>query len=195
MILQFRKDLSLKKGINYILINNIEKFDIYKVKVVDLLILSQSDDAILGFDNTFNNQDSKLYLDSLGKDIIAQKLQILIGLTDELVVICCFLKKSHQQTTKHICDLQKGMIHPSLRGFGFLQKTLAIISHECLVQGIDLITLDVRGGSKAHLMWQRCGFETYGVLNDYSRYENKSFDGYFMKQKTLDLWDRFKKFK
>ncbi|MDV5169700.1 hypothetical protein [Photobacterium rosenbergii] len=184
----------MAKDIAYILIDNIETFNVHRNKLLELLKASQADEAILGFDETFNDTDSSLYLDDLANEITSKTLQILIGNKQESLIVCCFLKKSHQKTTRHICDLQKGMIHPSLRRSGLLQQTLAEIAQACIAQNIDLLTLDVRGGSKAHHIWQRCGFETYGVLSDYSRYGHQSYDGYFMHQKTIDLWNRFKHF-
>lgn len=184
----------MSDSLSYVLINSVELFSDYQQPLIELLKLSQADDAILGFDAGFDEQKASRYLSSLERDIASQVLQILVGVKNGTVVVCCFFKKSHQQTTRHICDLQKGMIHPHYRSQGLLEQTLAAIAQSCMAQGVELLTLDVRGGSKAHRIWNKCGFETYGILNDYSRYQGQSFDGHFMKQRTVDLWNRFKTF-
>ncbi|MGR5109499.1 GNAT family N-acetyltransferase [Vibrio jasicida] len=184
----------MAKEIAYLLIDDLDTFSFYKKEILDLLLISKKDEAILGFDDSFNEGESQLYLKSLEEEVTTKRLYILIGLNECAIVVCCFLKQNHQKTTKHICDLQKGMIHPNIRSQGILQRTLAKIAEICLDKDIDLLTLDVRGSTKAHRIWERCGFEAYGVLQDYSRYNNKSFDGYFMKQETVELWNRFKSF-
>lgn len=186
--------LIVAEPLSYVLIHRVDLFSEYQQQLIELLKLSSADDAILGFDTTFDDQKTIQYLVSLEKEIASQSLQILVGQHQETLVVCCFFKRSHQQTTRHLCDLQKGMIHPHFRSQGLLEQTLAAIACECMAQGVELLTLDVRGGTKAHRIWEKCGFETYGILNDYSRFQGKSFDGYFMKQRTQDLWNRFKIF-
>lgn len=53
--------------------------------------------------------------------------------------------------------------------------------------GIELLTLDVREGSRAHRLWSTLGFASFGVLNDYARVNGVSHRGHYMVQRVDDL--------
>ena len=52
------------------------------------------------------------------------------------------------------------------------------------------LVLDVREGTRAHALWERFGFQTYGVLDDYARVNGQRFRGHFMSQTVASLKQR-----
>lgn len=160
--------------------------------LVYLLELSSSDEAILGLAEPLSDAQA----DGWRRDLCAQLdegvLKILVAV-DALgdVCLCCMLKGSRQDTTRHIYDLQKGFIRPDLRGSGLLPQAMLQIAKVAEANKVDVLTLDVRGGSPAHHLWKAIGFKTYGILNDYSRYAGKSYAGYYMSITTEALLEQF----
>ena len=49
------------------------------------------------------------------------------------------------------------------------------------------LLLDVRFNSRAYQIWKRVGFSTFGVLDDYARFNGISFQGNFMSILVDDL--------
>ncbi len=176
-------------NIEYIQICSLDVFTLYKNNIIELIKLSSNDDAILGY--TENTDLHKNYFLSIEQEIKNSCLEILIGLDQSEVILCCFLKRGQQDTNRHICDLQKGFIHPRYRGSGVLGMTMLEIADLCLGNGVELLTLDVRENTRAHKLWIMCGFKTFGILQDYSRYKNASYNGHFMAQSTKDLREKF----
>ena len=178
-------------NVEFFLVDCCDIYRAHRANLMALLAMSAQDEAILGFDDRFTGSNVSKYADSLAYEIAMGTLQLVLGRTSDQLVFCYMLKRSHQQTTQHICDLQKGFIHPEYRG-KILKRSLAYIAQVCIENGVELITLDVRENTRAHKMWEMCGFETYGVLPDYSRYQGISYEGHFMKQSAYDLLQRFK---
>lgn len=176
---------------SFYLINSVESYKQYADSLLSLLALSESDDEILGFDKNFLGNVSEKYKKYLEKEVATGSVSILVSGDSCRVILCCILKHNFQQTTRHICELQKGFIHPKFRRTGLLEKALAKIASVCMEDSIDLITLDVRENSPAHKIWSKCGFETYGVLKDYARSNGNSFSGHFMAISTETLFNNF----
>ena len=49
------------------------------------------------------------------------------------------------------------------------------------------MTLDVRENTRAHKLWGRMGFVSFGVLEDYARVGETSHRGHYMTQRVSDL--------
>ncbi|MFT5296278.1 MAG: ribosomal protein S18 acetylase RimI-like enzyme [Colwellia sp.] len=168
-------------------------FESIKDSWVKLLSITLKDDSILGFDEEFfsNSDLVNQYTEKIKAEINVGALILLVAEYQDELIVCCNLKLNHQQTTQHICDLQKGLIHPKYRRKGLLEKSLAHIASFCIERKIELLTLDVRANSIGHKVWVKSGFQTYGELDDYCRFNGMSYSGCFMKQKTQHLLDKF----
>jgi len=175
------------------LICNAEDFGAIQEEWIKLLSVTVDEDSILGFNQAFfiNNDLVSKYIGQTRADIQRGNIALLVATYKKKIIVCCTLKFSHQQTSHHICDLQKGLIHPDYRRNGLLEKSLAYIASVCIKRNIELITLDVRSNSIGHKIWNKCGFSTYGELEDYSRFNGKSYSGCFMKQSTQSLLEKF----
>ena len=173
---------------------NSDSFDEIKNSWIKLLSITLGDDSILGFDGTFFSNEILVnqYVEQIRFDIEKGNLVLLVSIYNDELIVCCTLKLSNQQTTRHICDLQKGLIHPEFRSKGLLEKALAHIAMFCTDENISLLTLDVRMNSIGHKVWVKSGFETYGELTDYCRFNGRSYSGCYMKQSTKTLFEKFK---
>jgi len=181
-------------GIQFLLIDQPQQLDRYFSSLVRLLELSIDDDAILGINQTLSDEAVEYYRSDLKKQIEAGTLKLMIAVNEnEEVILNCLFKGSIQNTTKHIFDLQKGFIHPQYRHTGLLPKAMLFIAKTAKAQGVDVLTLDVRDGTPAHKLWKRVGFKTFGIMDDYSRYEGKSYHGHYMSMTTDALFEQFKK--
>ncbi|MCJ8271249.1 MAG: hypothetical protein MJK04_17850, partial [Psychrosphaera sp.] len=111
---------------------------------------------------------------------------------DNEVICMVILVQNGSPNNCHIADMSKGMISNDHRGAGVLFQAFASIVQKCKEHKIELLTLDVRDGTPAREIWQKCGFENYGMLDDYARIDGKIIAGHYMKQTVSDLAARLK---
>ena len=78
-------------------------------------------------------------------------------------------------------------MHPDYRGRHFVQLGCRELVRRAEQLGVEQFVLDVREGSRAHHLWQRFGFESFGVLQDYARVRGASHRGHFMVQTVASL--------
>lgn len=151
-----------------------------------LLGSSADQDAILGIDDPDNAVAQEAFLNQL-KQSLAGGGQLLIGSVNGRLVVTCVLKPQCLPTTRHLAELQKGIIAPEYRGRGLLNDALKQITEKARQMGVSRLLLDVREGSPAHRLWHHWGFHTFGVLQDYAHHEGEVFAGHFMEQSVDDL--------
>ncbi|WP_428244018.1 GNAT family N-acetyltransferase [Gynuella sp.] len=170
-----------------------EQLDLIYRSLIHLFELSSGDNAILGFENSFTEQELQVYRRSLNDQLVAGSIKILTAQTPEHdAILSCILKQSNQTTTRHVADLQKGFIHPNYRGTSAFSEAMYHIANYAIQHQIDLFTLDVREDSAAHRLWSKIGFMTFGILPDYCRYKGRSYRGHYMHMQVKDLWNKFK---
>lgn len=163
-----------------------------------LLEESVFDEGILGFEEKSleeKNSSYSKYKKKLEVDLDSDLLDILLVFQDSTMtnlIATCQVKKSLQDTSKHISDIQKGIIQKKHRGTKVLNLMFLEVAKRCLSQGVELLTLDVRKNSRAHKMWIYYGFKQYGTLEDYSRFEKVKYEGSFLFQKSKDLLHKCK---
>ena len=157
----------------------------------NLLKTTAEDESILGIGRDTDESAGASYLKSL-KHTLEHDGHLLIGTVKGKIVLTCLLRQQSFQTMRHMADLQKGTIDRAYRGKGLLKDALRHIVERSEQIGVQRLTLDVREGSAAHRLWSHWGFETFGVLRDYSRYEGYSYPGHFMHQSVSDLDKRLR---
>lgn len=177
--------------VNFLLIETVVELEDNFSSLMILLESSKQDDGILGFNKKLRVEEVEGYKQSLVNQIASNSMKILIARDSQKVILCCMLKGSHQQTTRHIYDLQKGLIHPDYRSKGLLQQAFFNIANIAKENDVELLTLDVREGTPAHKLWEKVGFTTFGILNDYSRYKGESYKGHFMNMSVNTLSENF----
>lgn len=81
-------------------------------------------------------------------------------------------------------------MHPAWRGHRLVEVAFEALVARADALGIEQFVLDVREGSRAHALWQRFGFVSYGVLEDYARVDGRRHRGHYMVQSVAALRER-----
>jgi GNAT superfamily N-acetyltransferase len=152
-----------------------------------LLCTTVQDGAILGIDHAACDSAETAYLQGLRQSLAQGSVHLLIGSIDGRLVLSCLMRQQQLPTTAHIAELQKGVIAPECRGRGLLRPAFRAIVEKAGTLGVQLLTLDVREASPAHRLWRSMGFRTFGLLEDYARFEGQSYRGHYMQQRVQDL--------
>lgn len=169
-----------------------EELESIWIDYIDLLNESINDNAILGFDSNQIKDLEDRYRKYLFICLELKLLQILIVYKDtnsRRIIATCQIKKSFQDTSSHIADIQKGIVSKEFRGDGLARNTLIEVAKKCIDSDIDLLTLDVRKNTSAQYLWLSYGFKEYGVLKSYSRFKGVEHEGVYLYQKSQDLLD------
>jgi RimJ/RimL family protein N-acetyltransferase len=100
---------------------------------------------------------------------------------DELVGICGFIKEGREKTA-HRGEIVQVYLEPEYWGKGIGEKLLQLTigkAFEC--RETDQLTLSaVKTNAKATSLYEKAGFKTYGVLDNYFKNENHSWSQVFM---------------
>lgn len=157
-------------------------------QVIELMRETTLDAPIIGFGTAIADQEAQAYLTELRGNLQAGKCKLLTiyANTGDLIGLCT-LRRNLNPNNRHITDLAKGMIAKRCRGGDVLAAAFHEICLECERDGVELLTLDVRAGTRAHAVWTSCGFTTYGILPDYARVNGDRIAGHFMMQEVAAL--------
>ena len=156
--------------------------------IVHLMRQTTQAAPFIGFDTTIDDDQAGRYIEELKANHASGKCHLLaISVNHDRLIAKCVLRRNLNPNNRHIADLSKGMITEKYRGGLVLAAAFVEISRFCDAQGIELLTLDVRAGTHAERAWERFGFRTYGVLEDYARVEGRSIAGRFMAQPVANL--------
>lgn len=162
---------------------------------VSLLNESIDDNAILGFDSNRNKDLDDRYKKYLFMCLEMKLLEILIvykNINNRRIIATCQIKKSFQDTSSHIADIQKGIVSKKFRGKNLAKNTLIEVAERCIDLDISLLTLDVRKNTSAHSLWLIYGFEEYGILKNYSKFKEVEHEGAYLYQNSKDLLNKLK---
>lgn len=158
--------------------------------IVELLDCAADDGGLLGHTLPMNQRQAETFKRGLRGTLPTGDAHALLGTVDEELVFFCLMSPSPMPTCQHRAELSKGMLHPDYRR----QRLLPLVVQEVLRKAdalqIEQLVLDVREASHAHQLWQRFGFETYGVLEDYARVNGQHHRGHFMSQTVAGLRQR-----
>jgi ribosomal protein S18 acetylase RimI-like enzyme len=156
--------------------------------IVALMRLTTSAAPIIGFGKQIDDAQAEAYIGELRANLAAGKCRLLeIRGSNQALIGLCTIRRNLNPNNGHIADLAKGMIDERCRGGTVLSAAFLEMSDRCLADGVEVMTLDVRAGTRAQRIWEHYGFETYGVLPDYARSNGESFAGHFMTQKVQAL--------
>ncbi|MDP9150276.1 MAG: hypothetical protein M3O36_10095 [Myxococcota bacterium] len=155
--------------------------------IVELMNASSDDDGILGYPDPLTPEQARGFIETLRFAVATGAVQLMLYRIDDAVRGMVQLNVSHAPNSLHIANLSKGVMHPEARGLAAMRVAFAAIVERARELAIEVLTLDVRQGSKACLIWHHYGFTTYGILPDYIRYAGKSHDGDYMSQRVDNL--------
>lgn len=158
--------------------------------VVNLIDFAAADGGTLGYATSMTASEAASFTTSLTSSVESGSTHALIGSAGDRYVFFCLMTPSAMPNCSHRAELLKGVVHPLYRGRSLIPRVFREIVSKAEALGIHQLVLDVREGSRAHLLWQRFGFQTYGVLDDYARFDKKSFRGHYMAQTVSSLRQR-----
>jgi hypothetical protein len=157
-------------------------------EIIQLIRATTKGTPVIGFAAEIKDSEGARYIDDLCANLAAQKCWLLeVRSSEGSLIGLCTVRRNLNPNNSHIGDLSKGMIDQRYRGGTVLPAAFLEISAQCQANGVEILTLDVRAGTRALRIWQHYGFETYGVMLDYARSNGESFAGHFMTQKVTHL--------
>lgn len=162
--------------------------DTLAVDIVELMRATSAGAPVIGFGKTIDDSEAVTYIRELRENLAAGKCRLLaIYAGASQLIGLCTLKRNLNPNNRHITDLAKGMIDERFRGAAVLPAAFYEIATQCELDGVELLTLDVRADTPAHRAWLKFGFESYGMLPDYARAGGEVFAGHFMMQPVSAL--------
>jgi RimJ/RimL family protein N-acetyltransferase len=107
---------------------------------------------------------------------------------NDLIGICGFIKEGREKTA-HRGEIVQVFLEPEYWGKGIGEKLLRLTVDKAFEDAeIDQLTLSaVKTNAKAALLYEKLGFKTYGVLENYFKDKNGSTSQIFMYLKREDL--------
>lgn len=168
-------------------IDELNMFREFSPGIVSMLNLSVADDGMLGYGDRLSEKDEVSFLMFWEWQLRNRNAHILLARDDVSLCGMAFMRTNASPNHKHIADLSKGFIHPRVRGGVLLPAMFGEICERAESLAVDLLTLDTRENSRAYKIWTRYGFETYGTLDDYSRFGGQPHVGKYMKQSVAKL--------
>lgn len=158
--------------------------------IVELLDCAADDGGLLGHTQPMNPAQAEAFKRALRWTLPTGEAHALLGTVEEELIFFCLMTPSPMPTCRHRAELSKGMLHPDYRRQRLLARVLKEVLRKADALQVEQLVLDVREASHAHQLWQRLGFETYGVLDDYARVNGQRHRGHFMSQTVAGLRQR-----
>ncbi len=148
------------------------------------------EETTIGFPGPIDDETGYALLRQLNADVESGHRHVLVAYKNDAIVGQVILTPNSSPNHRHIVELTRGTIHPSLRGGGLPLRAFYEVARKCQELGRELICLDVRAGTHAAMLWQYFGFKQYGSLADYARVGDKRYEGLYMAQTTEELKHR-----
>jgi ribosomal protein S18 acetylase RimI-like enzyme len=155
--------------------------------IVSLIDCATADGGTLGYVESMTDAEAESFVSVLSQGVAGGKAHVLLGHIGDIPAFLAVLTLNVMSNCKHRAELSKGIVHPSFRGKRLVELAFHELVKRAEVLGVDQLVLDVRESSRAHILWQRFGFVTYGVLEDYARVHGIPCRGHFMVQSVDSL--------
>lgn len=159
-------------------------------ELVQLINATVADGGTLGYERPMTPDQEGRFVADLRDDLAGGRCHLLLGRAGPQPAFMVLLHLNPMGTCRHRAELAKGVVHPAYRGMHLVQMAFEEIARQAEALGVEQLVLDVREGSRAHRLWQRYGFQTYGVLEDYARVQGIAHRGHFMVQAVAALRQR-----
>jgi ribosomal protein S18 acetylase RimI-like enzyme len=155
--------------------------------IVSLVNCAARDGGTLGYLEPLQEEEAARLVLNLQRRIVIGESRVLLGRAGRTPAFLAILTRNSMPTCRHRAELSKGVVDPRFRGRGLVQLGFRAIVEMAEELGIQQLVLDVREGTRAHALWRRYGFTTYGVLDDYARVAGECHRGHFMVQSVASL--------
>lgn len=155
--------------------------------IVNLVNCATGDGGTLGYAELMSVAEAQAFIEALRRSVVAGESSVLLGRVDSQPAFLVIITLNRMPNCRHRAELSKGVVHPDYRGKNYVQLGFRALVQRAEQLGVDQLVLDVREGCRAHALWQRFGFVSFGVLDDYARIDGKSYRGHFMIQSVAAL--------
>ncbi len=140
-----------------------------------------------GYSKELTSQDGDSLLAGLEFAISrGEASQLLVRDEDDCIVGIATLQRYKQPDRRHVLELSRVAIAPEHRG-KFLKLGWRTVLRQVELMGVDLIAIDVSEDGPVRL-WEKLGFKTWGVMQDYARVGSRQLSGYYMTIYLRDAW-------
>lgn len=159
----------------------------YRTALGSMLRASAADDGILGYGAEVTAADSDAFAADLERGVQEGSTHVLLGADATGTFAMCVVRPSAMVNCRHLAEVSKAYLDPRVRGTGAVVDLVAAVAARLAEIGVERLQIDVREDSHAHRVWSGFGFESFGVLEDYSRYGGVSHRGHYMTVTVADL--------
>ncbi|MEU3447963.1 GNAT family N-acetyltransferase [Streptomyces thermolilacinus] len=152
-----------------------------------MLAASAEDDGILGYAQAPSDAQLDGFVTGVEQLVAGGGGHLLIGGDAEGVAAMCVMKTSSMPNCRHLAEVTKAYLDPRVRGTSAVYQLVERVCAKAAGLGVETLTIDVREDSKAHRVWSRFGFTSYGILDDYARVDGVSYRGHYMRHGVREL--------
>lgn len=158
--------------------------DVHRVKESILRLFNEStlEEGMIGYAAPLTAGESADLVDSIQRVVACGNGRLLLVTDAQGPCAIAFIETNTAHNSRHIANMKRGYISPRARGGGLLARALMAIVEKARSLNVEQLTLDTREGSRAHQIWSHLGFQTWGVMPDYSRYNGVAYRGCYMSQ-------------
>lgn len=160
------------------------------VGLVELINATVADNGTLGFSSSLSGEKAEHFLGALNRRVAQGDTHALYATLEGQPAFFVMMNLSGMPNCRHSAELSKAVVAPGLRGKGLPREALRALIGRARELDVEQFVLDVREGSRAHRLWIRYGFQTWGILPDYARVAGEVFAGHYMSQSVEVLAHR-----
>lgn len=158
----------------------IEDVEAHRDELGAMLAASVTDDAILGYLEPPSAEQVGSFVGAVQRTVTEGEGHLLLGSADRGALAMAVMAVSPMPNCRHIAEVSKAYLAPSVRGSRAVVELADEVAARATALGVEMLVIDVREGSKAHAVWTRMGFVTFGTLPDYSRTGDQRHNGCYM---------------
>lgn len=158
--------------------------NVRRVKDSILCLFNEStlEEGMIGYAEPLTADESADLVDGIQATVARGNGRLLLVTDAEGPCGIVLIETNTAHNSRHIATMKRGYISPRARGSGLLARGLMSIVEKARSLKVEHLALDTREGSQAHQIWSHLGFQTWGVMPDYSRYNGVTYRGCYMSQ-------------
>jgi RimJ/RimL family protein N-acetyltransferase len=149
-------------------------------EIVGLFNACIRSEDLLGFTEPLTSDAGRQVVGKLADAVRAGDKHLFAVQHRQQLIGMALLTPNSLPNCRHIVEWSKGIIRPDYQGQGLLRAAVHRMATRCVEMGWEIVTLDVRAGTRQERLWSRAGFREYGRLEDYARIQGSARAGVFM---------------
>lgn len=163
--------------------------DVQRVRDGILTLFNEStlEEGMIGYAEPLSAEESADLIAGIQASIARGNGKLMLVTDAEGPCGIVMIETNSAHNSRHIANMKRGYISPRARRSGLLARGLMSIVHKARSLNVEQLTLDTREGSNAHQIWSHLGFQTWGLMPDYSRYDGVVYRGCYMSQSVNAL--------